>query len=115
MKKAYVTPDGRYFLSKGRLWRCTNPNLPDDQRKAWIKKLMKARLAVRDAADEPSLRDARMRVDDAKRALGERGPVWWTDGAPDEGGRHPKNSSYAAWWHALPEEARQRGEGSGRA
>ena len=27
------TPDGRYFVSKGRLWRTTNPALPDDVRR----------------------------------------------------------------------------------
>lgn len=27
-----VTPDGRYFVVRGRLWRCTNPGLPDPER-----------------------------------------------------------------------------------
>ncbi|MEX0310463.1 MAG: hypothetical protein AB3N17_09465 [Tateyamaria sp.] len=52
---------------------------------------------------------ARDRVDVAKRQLGERGPVWWDDGAPDEGGRHPQNSSYAAWWAGLSAEAQALG------
>ncbi|MEC4768013.1 hypothetical protein LPL18_011825 [Halomonas sp. CUBES01] len=34
----------------------------------------------------------------AKEALGERGPVWWDDDAPDEGGLAPDNSTYAQWW-----------------
>ena len=45
--------------------------------------------------------DARAAVDIAKRALGERGPVWWDDGAPDENRRMARNTSYAAWFAAL--------------
>ena len=106
------TPDGRYFVAKSRLWRCTNPALPEDERRAEVKALMKARLAVRDALraeDEAAEREARARVHAAKVALGERGPVWWSDGAPDENRRHPRNSSYAEWWAALPDDARERG------
>lgn len=62
---------------------------------------MQARRSVMQAQDEDAEREARERVDVAKRALGERGAVWWDDGAPDEGGKHPKNSSYADWWAAL--------------
>ena len=34
MKKAAypTTPDGRYFVVRGRLWRCSNPNLPEGDR-----------------------------------------------------------------------------------
>lgn len=46
---------------------------------------------------------ARARVDAAKRALGERGPVWWTDGAPDLTGRAVGNTPYAGWFAALGE------------
>ncbi|WP_288939665.1 hypothetical protein [uncultured Roseovarius sp.] len=35
----------------------------------------------------------------------------WKDGAPDEGGRHPGNSSYAAWWATLDKTRREYGEG----
>ncbi|MFX0547102.1 hypothetical protein ACEWPL_016310 [Roseovarius sp. S1116L3] len=104
------TPDGRYFVSRGRLWRCTDPSLGDSERRAAVKALMKARRAVQTAgADSAAEAQAHAGVDAAKRALGERGPVWWSDGAPDEGGFHPKNSSYAAWWNALSEEDRQSG------
>ncbi|MBU2357565.1 MAG: hypothetical protein KKB02_01315 [Alphaproteobacteria bacterium] len=103
------TPDGRYFLSKGRLWRRTNPALDDTTRRAAVKALMQARRAVGQASDEAETRAARDRVDLAKRDLGERGPVWWDDGAPDEGGKHPKNSSYADWWAGLDAEAQARG------
>lgn len=70
---------------------------------------MQARRDIR-GAEGAALRDARARVDAAKRRLGERGPVWWQDGAPDEGGRHPKNSAYADWWAGLDPETRGRGE-----
>ncbi|WP_397544565.1 hypothetical protein [Roseovarius salis] len=100
-KARLVTPDGRYFVSRGRLWRCTDPSLPEPERRAAVKALMQARRAVQLAAGAAEERAARDRVDAAKRRLGERGPVWWDDGAPDEGGRHPENSSYAAWWAGL--------------
>ncbi|MCF7700428.1 hypothetical protein [Loktanella sp. M215] len=103
------TPDGRYFVSNGRLWRRTNPALDDTTRRAAVKALMQARRAVGQASDEAETRAARDRVDLAKRDLGERGPVWWDDGAPDEGGKHPKNSSYADWWTGLDAEAQARG------
>ena len=103
------TPDGHFFVAKGRLWRCTDPSLSDPARRAAVKSLMQARLAVKHAGSEEDTRAARARVDAAKRALGERGPVWWTDGAPDEGGKHPKNTIYADWWAALDPAERDRG------
>ncbi len=105
------TPDGRYFVSRGRLWRCTDPSLGDTERRAAIKALMKARRAVQLAGGDATAEvDARAGVDAAKRALGERGPVWWTGGAPDEGGFHPKNTRYAEWWAGLSDADRARGE-----
>lgn len=97
------TPDGRYFVAKNRLWRCTDPRLDEDEKRTHIKALMKARRAVRTALqqdDEDALRQARNAVQNAKEALGERGPVWWNDDAPDEGGLAPHNSSYAEWWES---------------
>jgi hypothetical protein len=32
-----------------------------------------------------------------KQALGERGPVWWMDGAPDLNRHMVTNTRYAAW------------------
>ncbi len=53
--------------------------------------------AMRDA--DPAAREAaRARVDAAKRGLGERGPVWWTDGAPDYGRRMARTTPYAEWF-----------------
>ena len=105
-----VTPDGRYFVASHVLWRRTNPSLPEDERQRLVRALMDARRAVRDAkADETMTRAARARVHDAKVALGERGPVWWDDGAPDYNRRAPKNTPYADWWAGLPEAERERG------
>jgi hypothetical protein len=47
-------------------------------------------------------KEARGRVDAAKQALGERGPPWWTDGAPDMNRRLVKNTPYEEWFAALP-------------
>ncbi len=104
------TPDGRYFVASGRLWRRTDPALPEDARQTAVTELMAARRAVRAArGDEAAIRAARARVDAAKRALGERGPPWWTDGAPDVTRRAPWNTTYADWWEMLPEPARAAG------
>ncbi|MCZ4354062.1 hypothetical protein O4H61_16205 [Roseovarius aestuarii] len=105
-----VTPDGRYFVSRARLWRCTDPGLDDSSRRAAVKALMQARRAVMTASEGDAMAAARAAVDEAKHRLGERGPVWWGDGAPDQGGLHPKNSTYAEWWDTLGPEARARGE-----
>ena len=103
-----VTPDGRYFVVRGRLWRTSNPALDADARGRLTRALMAARRDVgaalkADAADADAERDARARVDDAKIALGERGPVWWTDGAPDLNRHMARTTPYAAWFGALPD------------
>ena len=61
------------------------------------------------ARAETAERQARERVQEAKVALGERGPVWWSDGAADESRKSPANSGYAEWWAALDKEARAKG------
>ena len=92
------TPDGRYFVVRGRLWRRSNPALDEETRERLVKALMSARRAVRDAkGDAAALALARLRVDDAKVSLGERGPVWWNDGAPDFNRHLVKNTPYAVW------------------
>lgn len=95
-----MTPDGRYFLVRGRLWRCTNPELDPDERARLTRNLMSARRDKQGAmreGDDAGRESARARVDAAKRALGERGPVWWSDGAPDHNGRLARETPYAAW------------------
>jgi len=104
MAKHPTTKDGRYFVVRGRLWRIANPDLPESQRQSLVKELMSARRAVRSAraaADETAEADAHAKVDKVKRALGERGPVWWTDGAPDLNRHMARNTPYAAWYAAL--------------
>ena len=95
-----VTPDGRYLVVRGRLWRRSNPHLPDDERAGLVAELMSARRAkgVAIRAGDPAARAAaRARVEAAKVALGERGPVWWTDGAPDLNRHMAANTPYATW------------------
>jgi hypothetical protein len=103
MRKAYPqTPDKRYFVVRGRLWRLSDPSLDPARREALVHDLMTARRAVRDAKDDPSaLKAAREAVDRAKHGLGERGPVWWTDGAPDYNRKMAKNTPYREWFEGL--------------
>lgn len=100
-----TTPDGRYFVVRGRLWRTTNPSLDEPTRIALVEELMRARRAKQTAmraADAPAREAARQRIDAAKHALGERGPVWWTDGSPDLNRHLVKTTHYAAWFDAQP-------------
>ncbi len=97
-----TTPDGRYFVHKERLWRCTNPDLEDDARERLVSELMAARRDVGKAkrsGDTALMADARQRVHLAKIALGERGPTWWHVGT-DLNRYLIKNTEYAAWWNA---------------
>jgi hypothetical protein len=67
-----------------------------------VGELMSARRAVRDTKNDPlAMRAARKKVAEAKIALGERGPVWWDDGAPDFNRHLAKNSPYAGWFSSL--------------
>lgn len=96
-----TTPDGRYFVVRGRLWRASNPALDPETRTLLTQELMDARrakgVAIR-ARDNAAREAARLRVDAAKVALGERGPPWWTDGAPDVDRKMARNTVYAGWW-----------------
>jgi hypothetical protein len=100
--KERVTPDGRYFVVRGRLWRRANPNLSVEKREALVRELMNARRTVKGAlkSGQPeALALARKAVDEAKIGLGERGEPWWTDGEPDLN-RHKVNASPYAEWYA---------------
>ncbi|MCW6512711.1 hypothetical protein [Lichenifustis flavocetrariae] len=105
MSKRYpTTPDGRYFVVGGRLWRCTDPGLPESERAKLTAELMRARRAVgvaRRSADDEALSAAGAAVDAAKVALGERGPVWWDDGAPDLNRHMARTTPYAAWYRSI--------------
>lgn len=95
------TPDGRYIVVDGVLWRATRPDLSEAERERLVHDLMDARRAVgagKRAGDDAAVAAARKAVDAAKVALGERGPVWWDDGAPDYNRRKVENTPYAGWW-----------------
>jgi hypothetical protein len=96
-----VTPDGRYFVVRGRLWRCSNPHLSADRRQQLTRELMAARRekarAIR-SGDRVAKGLARQRIDEAKQALGERGPVWWSDGSRDWNRHMVLTTPYAEWF-----------------
>ena len=105
------TPDGRYSVTGGRLWRRSNPDLPEAERARLVGELMDARRAVgaaTRAANAEAERAARARVDAAKVALGERGPTWW--GGEDVNRHAPHTTEYAAWWAGLSAAERAAGE-----
>lgn len=99
-----VTPDGRYFIVRGKLWRRSNPALPEHERARLVSELMAARSAVGHAkrnGDAGAERAARAAVNEVKIALGERGPTWWT-GDADHNQALARNTPYRAWFEALP-------------
>ena len=93
------TPDGRYLVARGLLKRCSNPELDDKVRRKSVKALMQARMS-----------NDKNGVIAAKTELGETGPVWWDDGAPDYSGSAPVDTVYADWWNELSDEEREAGK-----
>jgi hypothetical protein len=82
----------------------SNPRLDPIEREQLVKELMAARRAVaaaKRAQDQPAEADAHPAVDRIKRALGERGPVWWDDDAPDYNRHMARNTPYADWFAGL--------------
>jgi hypothetical protein len=107
-----VTPDGRYFVMRGKLSRMPNPHLAAARKALLEGELMKARGAVRSAklaGNQAEEAAAHRAVDAVKRELGERGPVWWSDGAPDYNRQPVKNTPYSKWYSGL-RASRRRGE-----
>lgn len=75
-----ASADERYLVVDGRKWRRSDPAIPELLRVELVAELMAARRAVGAAlrADDGDAEAvARARVQDAKLALGERGPAWW--------------------------------------
>ena len=104
------TPDGRYFVVEGRLWRCANPALAPEVKDKLTRQLMRARRAVLQGLrtnDAALVREARRRVSQAKVALGERGAPWWTDGAPDYNKKLVGKTPYADWYSRIAHETRE--------
>jgi hypothetical protein len=99
-----LTPDGRYLIVRGRLWRAANPHLSEADRHRLVHALMDARRqvqAAKRAGDAAQLASARAAVNQAKIGLGERGPVWWQDGAKDFNRYLVKNTPYAHWFAGI--------------
>lgn len=97
--KPLVPPDCRYIVVRGRLWRRANPNLGEDERQSLVATLVAARragAAARRAGNVSAEADAHTAVDVAKHGLGERGAVWWEDGAPDRNRHMARNTHDAA-------------------
>lgn len=100
--KYRTTPDGRYFVVSKTLERCPNPALDAVRRNKLVLALLAARRAARDTREDPEkLAKARAEVKATRIALGERGPPWWTDGAPDFSRRNVKLTPYARWFEEL--------------
>jgi hypothetical protein len=101
-----VTPDGRYFVVRGRLWRMADPRLGEAERRRLEGELMRARSALgraRRAGDDAGRLAARRAIQTAKEGLGERGAVWWGDGAPDFNRRMARNTPYREWHERVVE------------
>ena len=101
MTSELTTPDGRYLVIQGRLWRAPNPSLPAEAKVRHMRELLNGRRALKTAkaaADEAAISAARQLIAAAQVGLGERGKVWWKDGAPDYNRTLAKNSPYADWF-----------------
>jgi hypothetical protein len=73
-----VTPDGRYFVVRGKLCRMADPDLPLAKKSILVDELAKARSAVRSArlaCDQVKEAAAHCAVDIVTREPGERGAV----------------------------------------
>jgi len=104
MTSELTTPDGRYIVVQGRLWRAANPTLPAERKVRYMRELLNGRRALKAAklsGEEAAITAARQMVALAQVGLGERGKVWWKDGAPDLNRTLVKNTPYAPWYEAL--------------
>lgn len=82
----------------------TNPGMSAHDRTRLVADLMRARRQVGQALraqDAQAEKLARCAVDAAKHGLGERGPPWWEDGAPDYNRRMVRSTPYAPWYATL--------------
>jgi len=101
MTSELTTPDGRYLVIRARLWRAGDPSLSTQDKVRYLRDLLNARRALKaakSAGGEDAIAAARKRVAQARAGLGERGKVWWTDGAPDYHRMQVRLSPYADWF-----------------
>jgi hypothetical protein len=59
---------------------------------------------ARRGGDDAAEAAAHTAVNAAKRGLGERGPVWWDDGAPDLNRHVARTTPYADWFAGLAQD-----------
>jgi hypothetical protein len=86
------------------LWRTSDPRLDVAERERLVKELMRLRNRIKQAirAEDPAEeRKARRALHRVKVALGERGPPWWTDGAPDFNRHMVRNTPYREWYDSM--------------
>ena len=81
------TADGRYIVVRGRRWRATDPDLPEEISGPLRSELGRARSAIGRSQDPGEVRAWRDRVQLAKEGLGERGEAWWEMGPADRAER----------------------------
>lgn len=55
LNQPLMTPDGRYIVVRGRLWRAINPGLASEVRAQLVQDLMTARRDVRSARRKPTV------------------------------------------------------------
>lgn len=68
------TEDGHYIVIKGRRWRATDPDIPEDRNAELRSILMAWRREVKRTSGAP---ESRAGVQATEVALGERGTPWW--------------------------------------
>lgn len=68
------TEDGHYVVIKGRRWRATDPDIPEERNAELRSILMAWRREVKRTSGAP---ESRAGVQATKVALGERGTPWW--------------------------------------
>lgn len=62
----------------------------------------RAKKAALRRGDAAAIADAKRLIEQAKVDLGERGPVWWSDGSPDLTRHLARTTGYADWYAGLP-------------
>ena len=77
MRRLRSPRTGDSSSSKGRRWRASDPEIPEERRDKLTRVLMAWRREVRRAKGTADEGAARAGVQAAKVALGERGTPWW--------------------------------------
>jgi hypothetical protein len=107
--KHRVTPDGRYFVVRSKLWRLANPGLSAAVRSALVRELMAARSAVRSSKLLKNLTAAAHWSTSSNESSASAVPCGgWTDGSQDLNRQTVKNTPYASWFSGLRALGRRR-------